>query len=285
MEESMFAKGVVFSVIGLSMLALACSDDVTRVADNRGAIPPGWESDISGVWDFVGSVQDSSESLAGTLTIDRQVFILQFQEGGTLHYSAVPSPSLSVSGRTSTYSCGAGGAGTAGAGGAAGAGGVAGAGAATGTGGCTMTTSTYEYPYQLTRDALGVSLGVIPSDAGGTWGLTDQDRSVNCAAALDPDSFAASCSYAGGYGPFEGRLDAVRTRVLPSVFGELGGVWELASNGGRTGGCTATFSDNNFNAHCEGTGTSFDGAISFTLSENIGSGFSPEGLEILATRR
>jgi hypothetical protein len=251
MEEGMLGKA--FSVLGLSMLATACSDDVTRVADHRGAIPPGWESDISGVWDFVGSVRASGESLAGSLTIDRQVFVLQFENGESVDYSAAPGPALSIGYLPD----------------------------------CDPDGRCYppiDKPYDLTRDSLGMSLGVIPSDAGGSWTLTDRNRS-NCGASLDPDSFAATCSYAPYSGPFDGRLDAVRTQVLSSVFGELGGVWELVCNSGRCGRCTATFSDNNFNAHCEGTGSFFDGAISFTLFENVGTGFSPEGLEISAARR
>jgi hypothetical protein len=86
------------------------------------------------------------------------------------------------------------------------------------------------------------------------------------------------------FGP-DRSFGAQRVGSARSIFGEIGGTWNMALGEGQGGGCTAVLRDTTFTASCGGTDSARDGRLTFTLREGHGSGSSEEGLEISAVRR
>jgi hypothetical protein len=241
-EECMFKKALMPALMGSSLLTAACSDDVTlrTVGDNR---QPDDVSDITGTWDLMGSVSDIGESVTGTLTISREVFILEL--GSVfVDYSPATAPGLVVS---------------------PGAGGVR--------------------AYNVTHAAGdAIDLGVIPMRIGGEWDADETTGIEECRAFAEGGVIGGGCrSFGGGwqYGAFR----AEQLERSPSIFGDLGGTWNVLNAYEMTGGCTAILRDTTFTAHCSGTGPRSDGKITFTMQDGFGTGSSDKGLEVSAVRR
>jgi hypothetical protein len=237
---------------------VACAEDVTRIGDNSGGSTVdsggtgglGAASDISGTWDLYGSSRVYGWAITGTLTIDATRFLLTL-DSASVNYIAGSPPSLSY----------------------------------------VRPFTGQDNTYTVTKTDNPVDLGVIPLDVGGTWTFTRPgDPLAHCDAQVGPGTFGGRCSnvwYAPSSLPdLNHTVSATRTTVLPSVFGELGGVWQLVSDGGSQGRCTARFEGSELIASCN---SSFDAmnnsTLVFTLGDGIASGSSDEGLEISAVRR
>jgi hypothetical protein len=270
MEKHMHTGTLGMLALALGLIGAACSDDVTQVGDDSRTVEAGGNggsagnggasgssgagggsaTDLSGIWDLQGSVGPSGVPVTGTLAIDATKFVLTI-DGVTLSYFANPAPSA-------TY---------------------------------VNARQQQNKVYDVTRSASAVPLGVVPLDVGGTWSITDLSGPGTCNATLTQDAFMGFCRTAHGepkqidFPGLNATLNATRTSVLPSAFGALGGIWELTSDGGDQGSCRAVFSDNTLTASCSRTLTALDGAISFTLADDIGTGGSAEGLEMSAVRR
>jgi hypothetical protein len=133
----------------------------------------------------------------------------------------------------------------------------------------------------------GVDLGVIPLDLGGEWRMEGRDGRLLCAADISPEDGFGGCQETDDYG-IPGAVKHFITERLepaPSIFGALGGVWNVIVRDPSTGGCTAVLRDKTVTAHCLGISERLTGTITFTLNEGVGSGSSDEGLEVSAVRR
>lgn len=250
-----------------AVFVIACASDVTKVGDNSGGATltggsggadgssgaggnAGNANNIAGVWDIYGSVRPNGHVVTGTLTVDDAHFLLQLNSGAMLSYGGEPATVRFV-----------------------------------------RPFTRQDNVYTVTHTYSQVELGAImPKYVGGSWTFTHPGvSSGRCEADLRPASFNAHCVnvlYAPSHLPnLNHSLSAVRSTVLPSVFGDLGGVWQLQSDGGQGGRCTARFEGSEFTASCVGTWTEFDGALTFTLGNGVASGSSSEGLEISAVRR
>jgi hypothetical protein len=255
-------KYVVFVLTGFVACSfVACGDDVTRVGDNTGgssgvigqggsAAQSGAPNDLSGVWSITGSLASSGAFATGTLTIGAHQLALAMNGGGTLAFSD--------------------------------------------DGAAPILTWTDPNQAQLTSIQVAhtgapADLGAIPLELGGQWQFSNPPEPGACTATLQTGSFSASCSDVSGepagFPSLNSQLSATRTSALPSLFGELGGSWQIASNGGATGGCNLTLMDNQLTASCSGTASPLDGTLSFTLEGNVGSGSTNWGLEISAVRQ
>lgn len=251
----MFKKFLVPSVMGCSLLVSACSDDVKKVGDNTGGATVYDVSDISGTWDLMGSVSTTGKSVTGTLTIGRDVFMLEL---GTVlvFYSPRDMPGLQVSVRTNDVDPGEVGPGT-------------------------PDVTNYDVTHEASAQ---IDLGVIPNQVGGFWDAvgTNYDR---CVADVERGMIAGACVPIGFEGGGGGWFRAELLEQSPSIFGDLGGIWNVQNGYGVTGGCTAILRDTTLTARCSGTGSRTDGQITFTMQDGFGTGSSDLGLEISAVRR
>jgi len=139
--------------------------------------------------------------------------------------------------------------------------------------------------YDVTREAGdAIDLGVIPMRIGGQWDADETTGLEECRAYAEEGAIAGACQSRNGgwqYGGFH----AVQLERSASIFGDLGGTWNVQNVFDMTGGCTAILRDTTFTARCSGTGPRSDGKITFTMHDGFGTGSSDEGLEVSAVRR
>jgi hypothetical protein len=254
-EDHMFERLLVSSLLGASLLVAGCSDDVKRVGNDHSGdnIDATYNvGDISGIWDLTGSVGEGGDSVTGTLAINRDVFWLElagYSRGWGnvfIDYSKAEPQSLRAG-------------------------------------------TTKSNLYSVTREQpIDLSLGVIPSDTGGEWTMGESFGYTDCRAMVTADSIRGACGGPWGTRDAFGRdrsFGAQRVGSARSIFGEIGGTWNVGLGEGQGGGCTAVLRDTTFTASCSGTSSARDGRLTFTLREGHGSGSSEEGLEISALRR
>jgi hypothetical protein len=139
--------------------------------------------------------------------------------------------------------------------------------------------------YDVTREAAGaIDLGVIPMRIGGQWAAVETAGMEECRAFAEQGTISGAC-HSLGAGWQYGGFHAEQVEHLPSIFGDLGGTWNVQNAFEMTGGCTAILRDTTFTARCSGTGPRSDGKITFAMQDGFGTGSSDEGLEISAVRR
>ncbi len=138
--------------------------------------------------------------------------------------------------------------------------------------------------YEVTHEAgTELDLGVIPLRIGGSWDAVEMGYGEECRAYTERGIFGA-CQPREGAGLYGG-FSATPVDSVSSIFGKLGGTWNVQNFWGMTGGCTAILRDTTFIARCVGTGEGGDGQITFTMQDGFGTGSSDEGLEVSAVRR
>jgi hypothetical protein len=246
-------------LFGVSALAFGgCSDDVTRIGDDPGGSSGHVSSGgtgattgaggLSGVW----SIQASSP-FAGTLAT------------GTLVLGA-GQLALSIDGASLVYS----------------------------DGGSVQSLHfvnpkrSQDVELSVTRVGADLSSGELPLALGGQWSVSHPFEPGSCSATLAADAFGAGCVDVGGepagFPSLNATLSAGRSQVLPSILGDLGGAWQVQSNGGANGTCSVTFSEARVDATCAATQSALDGTLSFELAADSGSGATDRGLELSAHR-
>ncbi len=138
----------------------------------------------------------------------------------------------------------------------------------------------------VTRAASAVDLGVLPLSMGGQWTFAGNTATDTCTASFTGTAFNVGCVKAEmAVGRIDGALSGIRQQEKSSVFGALGGVWHLTSQGG-SGSVDATISGNVLTA-VENRASSKSSPYWFTmkLCNAAASGKTSEGVEIAATRR
>ncbi len=251
----MFEKLVVTSAIGCALLASACSDDVKTVGKNTGPTNPedNGMSDITGIWDLTASVSETGETTTGTLEIAPDIFRLEIA-GVVIDYSG-PQQELWVD---------------------------------TGNGGTSYNvTHDGGEIFGQSPEENALDLGVIPADITGGWMATTERVSEDRQLFAFVRQRLATLSSTPGYGDRGdgGALQAERYQWENSVFGDLGGSWNIATGYDITGACSAHVRDTVVSAGCTGTESPANGSVLFTLQEGTGFGSTSDGLEISALRR
>jgi hypothetical protein len=137
--------------------------------------------------------------------------------------------------------------------------------------------------------ASAADLGEFPLDLAGGWLLTDTAPGVvgACESLLTDGALTASCQDVAWVPGLirelrDGIANGERTTELPSIFGDLGGVWQI--QGSRGGYCEVRFEGQTFSADCSGEG-SFDGVLEAEFDGTIMSGRTSSGIEFSAQRR
>jgi hypothetical protein len=132
------------------------------------------------------------------------------------------------------------------------------------------------------------NLGAVPLNVSGSWYIIDRsDSSTNlCAWSLGVDSAQGDCldvgtlpSWVGS--PANASASAERKLAAPSIFGDLGGEWQVLLSTGGT--CTAKFEGSKVSGACSGAGK-FNGSFQLEFSGGIASGSTDRGLELSAKR-
>jgi hypothetical protein len=255
-EDDVMERLLFLPVIAGALLVSACSDDVKKIGshDNDSTGTDYGIDDISGVWDISGSANERGEPVSGVLTIDRDTFILELGSVYVRYSFAEPERGLDFS---------------------------------------TVGRDQPPAP-ELPGDWLPsrfeterVDLGAIPFDLGGRWEMPARDGAMNCVAGLEQDGSDGFCFEDDPMG-YPGRFDGFfveRVDSASSVFGALGGVWNVVISDGTTGACTAVLKDTTLTAGCSATKDELQGRFTFTLNDGFGSGSSDEGIEVSAVRR
>lgn len=131
-----------------------------------------------------------------------------------------------------------------------------------------------------------MSFGVIPYALSGIWHLSNNpDTGHSCESKLTPTTLEAHCNEVfppAWIGTLtDGRLEGTKTLELASVFGQLGGEWQLVFS--RAGACVARFEHTTMGISCTGTGR-LDGTSSLTFNGDTASGYTARGVEFSAIR-
>ncbi len=134
---------------------------------------------------------------------------------------------------------------------------------------------------------IDMDFGVIPFALSGRWYLSnDPDTGRSCESVLNPTTLKAHCNEVfppSWIGPMtDGWLDGMKTSELVSVFGQLGGEWQLDFLDG--GSCVARFEHTTMGITCTGTGR-LDGTSAITFNGDTASGYTARGVEFSAVRQ
>ena len=246
----MKAKLLVLAALGL--VSLQCSGSTSGVGASSGASGSGGTSSggssgfpagstLSGTWDVVVSKGTSTPQTA-TLAISNSTFL--FDASGFHLNLNVATPDVTYAYRTSNGAL----------------------------------TATH------TPGAL--SLGALPLSVGGSWNLAGQGAE-RCTGDAHSDSLSTSCTGVGA--PFDilmppaggtGTTTAQRRSSLPSMFGDLGGSWNVVT---PRAVCDVTFQDNLFSASC--SQNNGQGTVDLTFTDGLASGKTSQGAELSAKRR
>ncbi len=145
-----------------------------------------------------------------------------------------------------------------------------------------------------TRAAAAMNLGIIPEDVGGTWSFSSSaGGSDSCTVSLAASQVSGACN---GYvpnwpyplpAPLPGvHYTATRTGQLNSVFGDLGGTWQVSDGQGGPGACTVTFQGSTFSSSCNGATDALGGTVQLTFSgTTMASGTTGNGIELSAQKQ
>lgn len=202
---------------------------------------------IAGTWDVQGSMSNARATTA-LLVIDASHFTFAVTGGASLTFSAVGS-------------------------------------------GMSLVWQDRDGALPISTSHAGPALqqGIIPLGLGGSW--TFAARSGLCQADIRATDFTAMCSGVSGLpNPLPYDLDGIatgqRTKVLPSSFGDLGGVWHLTLAGSLPGsnGADATFAGNTLSIAWTGAPWG-DGTVTLAFCDGIAGGTTSGGVEFSAHRR
>ncbi|HEX8791045.1 MAG TPA: hypothetical protein VF765_08825 [Polyangiaceae bacterium] len=219
---------------------------------SSGSSSGGGTNDLTGTWDLVAT-SPSGGTTSGTLLLGASTFSLDIPStGSSLAYSA--------NGSTLTV---------------------------------LWTLDGTADPIDATRAAAAMNLGIIPDDVGGTWSFSSAGSAETCTATLAPSQVSGSCNaYLYGWPnplpvPIPGvTYTAARTQQLSSVFGDLGGTWQVMDNQGGPGSCTATFQGSTFSASCNDATDAFGGTVQLTFNgTTMASGMTGNGIELSAQKQ
>jgi hypothetical protein len=125
------------------------------------------------------------------------------------------------------------------------------------------------------RTAAAFDPGQLELDVGGQWRFTEAGADGWCDATLVPASASMVCQNGPTATP-EQIFTLTRAEQRASIFGDLGGVWNITV-GGET--CTATLEGQTARASC-----STEGSAEVTFSGNMASGSTSEGIEFSGQR-
>jgi hypothetical protein len=141
-------------------------------------------------------------------------------------------------------------------------------------------------PITTTHTAAALQQGIIPLGLGGSWAFASQ--SSNCQATIGVPQFTAACTNVYDLpsplpGELNGSITGQRTSTLSSVFGDLGGVWQMTADTAGVVG-HATFSGNTLSVAWSGApwGSS---TASVVFCDGIASGSTSAGVEFSAHLR
>lgn len=244
--------------LALALMTAACGGSSTNGTSSGGGSSSGASSggassgsfpakSLAGTWDIVvgsGARADGT----GTITIGNNTFLFDVQ-GFHLNINvANAAPDV-----TYTYAAG---------------------------------SSTYNGPLTATHTPGSMSLGVLPLSIGGVWVFAGQSQE-RCNGEGRPDSVSINCTGIGspleplrGTGGAAGITTAQRRSQLSSIFGDLGGAWNVVTPKAT---CDVTFQDNLFSASCTQGGS--QGSVNLTFNEGLASGKTSGGAELSAKRR
>jgi hypothetical protein len=136
----------------------------------------------------------------------------------------------------------------------------------------------------------GANLGAVPVNFSGDWTFENTpDNGAQCSWSLSTDSVSGNCvdvQFAPRWAPDPdtGSMTGSRTRAAASIFGDLGGEWQLSFSEGAS--LTATFEGNTMTLNAVGQ-WSDDHVRSFSLTfdGDTAYGSGNDGLEFSAQRR
>lgn len=148
------------------------------------------------------------------------------------------------------------------------------------------TTTRWDLLLARHMSNVEMQLGALPFDLAGRWRLGNLvETGSACESTLKPLEFDAHCNDVrapGWIGDLaDGRISGTKRVELASMFGQLGGQWELVFS--RGGSCTAHIEHTTLGITCQGTGR-LDGASMITINGNTASGFTSRGIEFSAVR-
>lgn len=144
-------------------------------------------------------------------------------------------------------------------------------------------------PVRAAVSAAGsLDLGIIPLPLSGAWYLENiPDDGPYCTYRLESGRFRGHCSPDAGklrHLPdlADASVTAEQYRVVQSVFGALGGSWELTLRDGA--GCVVELLGSAIRIFCNDT-RGFDGTVNLVLEGESLSGQTSGGIEFTAQRR
>ena len=131
-----------------------------------------------------------------------------------------------------------------------------------------------------------MDFGAIPFELAGRWRLSNLlETGAACESNLGPTEVEAFCnevfppSWVGYL--TDGRMQGTKLSDLPSMFGQLGGEWQISFN--RGGSCIAHIEHTTVGVTCTGT-AHLDGTSMLTFDGDTVSGFTSRGVEFSAYR-
>jgi hypothetical protein len=128
----------------------------------------------------------------------------------------------------------------------------------------------------------------LPVQAGGTWSFMAQQPGDSgiCTGQLSPGQISANCQGVSGMPStlplLNGSGSALRIAQLPSIFGDLGGDWNLI---GQNSHCAVTLTGNVFTATCDKSSGFTGGSMTLVFGDGVASGTTSKGIEVAARRR
>lgn len=138
------------------------------------------------------------------------------------------------------------------------------------------------------RDGADLDLGALPLPVGGDFRLEDISSALDwCDYTLTASSFSGDCTE-GVYDPPDlpdlggAVVTAVRLKALASVFGDLGGEWEVETGEGAR--CKVLLDGASLELSCQDA-RAYSGSVRMVFSRDSLSGSTDRGIEFAAQRR
>jgi hypothetical protein len=129
-----------------------------------------------------------------------------------------------------------------------------------------------------------LDLGAIPFNVSGEWFLSETGTLDGCTLAVNAEQAVLGCGNANGPSwlpsPRWSSVSGPKAESLPSIFGDLGGLWLLQ---GTHSSCDVRFERGTIGGACRGRSTTTTFQVTFDGDHANGS--SSEGLEFSAQRR
>jgi hypothetical protein len=147
------------------------------------------------------------------------------------------------------------------------------------------TTKSDAPAFTVTRTAADVDFGALPVALGGDW-MIHGPHGGSCIGSVRADAITGGCSGVGsvpsGLPSLNRQVQIAHASTLDSIFGALGGVWNLSDDKGAS--CNATFSGATLTAKCKASATSSEQSVTVTFGDGIASGMTNGGIEFSARR-